>query len=213
MADSHSPRHRRVFCWSIPRRIGRCCCNLSSVIPSLSRRLSGWVKEPCLGGVIAFVTGWSARSVLSLPLMAMLFAADCPVHRLCHVDPWWCHSGRDIASGRRGCQLLDGCSCQPFTFRQHRELADRAGNYLLDDGWARCADMDTRLAVRSFRVAGNCFFPDANAATLHLLQLGEETAASFGVEVESSKRCWRSPRLSWLALPLLSRDSSASWDC
>ena len=113
--------------------------------------------------------------------------ADCPVHRLCHVDPRWCHARRDIASGRRGCQLLDGRICQPFTFRQHRELADRAGNYLLDDGWARCADMDTRLAVRSFRVAGNCCFPDSNAR-LDLLQLGEETAASFGVEVESSKR-------------------------
>ena len=46
-----------------------------------------------LGGVIAFVTGWSARSVLSLPLMAMLFALIAMFIVYANVDPRWCPRG------------------------------------------------------------------------------------------------------------------------
>ena len=166
-----------------------------------------------LGGVIAFVTGWSATISIVVAFDGNAGRADCPVHRLCHVDPRRCHAGRDIASGRRGRQLLDGRICQPFTFRQHRELADRAGNYLLDDGWARCADMDARLAVRSFRVAGNCCFPDSNARSWICFNWARRPLRLSVSRSSPPSVCWRSPRLSWLALPLLSLDSSASWDC
>ena len=73
VVDSYSSSHRRFFVGHA-RLIRRAVAISFLRNPLAEPTIVGVGEGAVLGGVIAFVTGWSATSVLSLPLMAMLVA-------------------------------------------------------------------------------------------------------------------------------------------
>jgi iron complex transport system permease protein len=140
-----------------------------------------------LGGVIAFVTGWSARSVLSLPLMAMLFALIAlfivyamstrggvtPVATLLLAGVAASSLMGAFASLLLSVNIVNWQIAQEIIFWMMGGLDARTWTHV----WL-CAPF-VLLGIAASMM---------QTRDLDLLQLGEETAASFGVEVESSKR-------------------------
>jgi iron complex transport system permease protein len=140
-----------------------------------------------VGGVIAFVAGWSARSVITLPLLSMLGA----LLALALVYLMATHGGVTPVSTL----LLSGVAVSA--------LLGALSSLLLSlniVNWQVAQDivfwMMGGLDARTWTHVWLCApfvslgFVAALVQTrdLDLLQLGEETAASLGVDIESSKR-------------------------
>ncbi len=140
-----------------------------------------------LGGVISFVFGWSATSVLSLPLLAMLGA----LLALALVYTMATRGGVTpvsilLLSGVATAALLGAISslllsvsivnwqiAQDIVFWMMGGLDARTWTHV----WLCAPFVILGLAASLLQTRD-----------LDLLQLGEETAASLGVDVESSKR-------------------------
>jgi iron complex transport system permease protein len=140
-----------------------------------------------LGGVTAFVAGWSATSVLSLPLLAMLGSLLALV--LVYV-----------MSTRGGVTpvttlLLSGVAVTALLFAISNLLISlNIVNWQIEQEivlWMM-GGLDARTWTHVWLCAPFVLLGLVasliQTRDLDLLQLGEETAASFGVEVESSKR-------------------------
>jgi iron complex transport system permease protein len=140
-----------------------------------------------LGGVITLVTGWSARSVLSLPLMAMLVALIAlfivyamstrggvtPVATLLLAGVAASSLMGAVASLLLSVNIVNWQIAQEIIFWMMGGLDARTWTHV----WL-CAPF-VLLGIAASLL---------QTRDLDLLQLGEETAASFGVEVEASKR-------------------------
>lgn len=140
-----------------------------------------------VGGVIAFVAGWSARSVITLPLLAMLGAllALALVYLMATrggVTP----VSTLLLSGVAVSALLGALSslllslnivnwqiAQDIVFWMMGGLDARTWTHV----WLCAPFVVLGLVAALFQTRD-----------LDLLQLGEETAASLGVDIESSKR-------------------------
>ncbi|HUB77221.1 MAG TPA: iron ABC transporter permease [Bryobacteraceae bacterium] len=140
-----------------------------------------------LGAVIAFAAGWSTRSVISLPLMAMIgaFAALVIVYAMATrggVTP----VGTLLLAGIAMMSLLSAISSllislsvlnwqigQEIVFWMMGGLDARSWTHV----WLCAPFILLGIAAAMFQTKD-----------LDLIQQGEETAASFGVDVESSKR-------------------------
>lgn len=140
-----------------------------------------------LGGVISFVTGWSATSVLSLPMMAMLGAllalflvyamstrgGVTPVATLLLAGVATSSLLAAVASLLLSLNIVNWQIAQEILFWMMGGLDARTWTHV----WL-CAPF-IALGIAASLV---------QTRDLDLLQLGEETAAAFGVDVESSKR-------------------------
>jgi iron complex transport system permease protein len=140
-----------------------------------------------LGAVIAFVAGWNARSVMMLPLLAMLgaLAALTAVYMMATrggVTPVSTLLLAGVATGSLlsslsslllSLNLLDWEISQEIVFWMMGGLDVRTWTHV----WI-CAPF----------VAVGLLAAMAQSRELDLLQQGEESAASLGVEIQSSKR-------------------------
>jgi iron complex transport system permease protein len=149
--------------------------------------LVGAGEGAVLGGVISFVTGWSSTSVLSLPLMAMVGALVAllivyamstrggitPVATLLLAGVATSALLSAVASLLLSVNIVNWQVAQEIVFWMMGGLDARTWTHV----WL-CAPFVVLGIVASL----------LQTRDLDLLQLGEETAASFGVDVESSKR-------------------------
>jgi iron complex transport system permease protein len=140
-----------------------------------------------LGGVISFVFGWSATSVLSLPLLAMLGAllalalvyvmatrgGVTPVSTLLLSGVATAALLGAISSLLLSVSIVNWQVAQDIVFWMMGGLDARTWTHV----WLCAPFVILGLAASLLQTRD-----------LDLLQLGEETAASFGVDVESSKR-------------------------
>jgi iron complex transport system permease protein len=140
-----------------------------------------------LGGVISFVFGWSATSVLSLPLLAMLGAllalalvytmatrgGVTPVSTLLLSGVATAALLGAISSLLLSISIVNWQIAQDIVFWMMGGLDARTWTHV----WLCAPFVILGLAASLLQTHD-----------LDLLQLGEETAASFGVDVESSKR-------------------------
>jgi iron complex transport system permease protein len=140
-----------------------------------------------LGGVISFVFGWNATSVLSLPLLAMLGAliALALVYVMATrggVTPVSTLLLSGVATGALlgavsslllSVNIVNWQIAQDIVFWMMGGLDARTWTHV----WLCAPFVILGLAASLIQTRD-----------LDLLQLGEETAASFGVDVESSKR-------------------------
>jgi iron complex transport system permease protein len=140
-----------------------------------------------LGGVISFAFGWSATSVLSLPLLAMLGAllalalvytmatrgGVTPVSTLLLSGVATAALLGAISSLLLSVSIVNWQIAQDIVFWMMGGLDARTWTHV----WL-CAPFVVLGLTASL----------LQTRDLDLLQLGEETAASFGVDVESSKR-------------------------
>lgn len=149
--------------------------------------LVGTGSGAILGAVIAFAAGWSVRSVVSLPLAAMIgaFAALLVVYAMATrggATP----VGTLLLAGIAVTSLLTAVSSllisltivnwqigQAIVFWMMGGLDARSWTHV----WLCAPFILVGLAAAMFQTRD-----------LDLIQQGEETAASFGVDVESSKR-------------------------
>jgi iron complex transport system permease protein len=155
--------------------------------PLAEPTLIGPGEGAVLGGVISFVTGWSATSVLSLPLMAMLGAllallivyamatrgGVTPVATLLLAGVATSALLGALASLLLSVNIVNWQIAQEIVFWMMGGLDSRTWTHV----WL-CAPF-VLLGIAASLL---------QTRDLDLLQLGEETAASFGVDVESSKR-------------------------
>jgi len=140
-----------------------------------------------LGGVISFVAGWSARSVLTLPVMAMLGA----LLALALVYAMATRGGVTpvatlLLAGVAANALLGAASSLLISLNiVNWQIAQDIVFWMM-------GGLDARTWTHVWLCAPFVIIGVLAAVfqtrDLDLLQLGEETAASFGVEVESSKR-------------------------
>jgi iron complex transport system permease protein len=140
-----------------------------------------------LGGVISFVFGWGATSVLSLPLLAMLGAllalalvytmatrgGVTPVSTLLLSGVATAALLGAISSLLLSVSIVNWQIAQDIVFWMMGGLDARTWTHV----WLCAPFVILGLAASLLQTRD-----------LDLLQLGEETAASFGVDVESSKR-------------------------
>jgi iron complex transport system permease protein len=140
-----------------------------------------------LGGVISFAFGWSATSVLSLPLLAMLGAllalalvytmatrgGVTPVSTLLLSGVATAALLGAISSLLLSVSIVNWQIAQDIVFWMMGGLDARTWTHV----WLCAPFVVLGLAASLLQTRD-----------LDLLQLGEETAASFGVDVESSKR-------------------------
>jgi iron complex transport system permease protein len=140
-----------------------------------------------LGGVISFAFGWSATSVLSLPLLAMLGAllalalvytmatrgGVTPVSTLLLSGVATAALLGAISSLLLSVSIVNWQIAQDIVFWMMGGLDARTWTHV----WLCAPFVVLGLAASLLQTSD-----------LDLLQLGEETAASFGVDVESSKR-------------------------
>jgi iron complex transport system permease protein len=151
--------------------------------PSLVGAGSGAI----LGAVISFATGWSVRSVASLPVAAMVgaFAALLLVYAMA-TRGGTTPVGTLLLAGIAVTSLLTAVSslllslnivnwqiAQEIVFWMMGGLDARSWTHV----WLCAPFITLGLAAAMFQTRD-----------LDLIQQGEETAASFGVDVESSKR-------------------------
>jgi iron complex transport system permease protein len=155
--------------------------------PLAEPTLIGPGEGAVLGGVISFVTGWSASSVLSLPLMAMLGAllallivyamstrgGVTPVATLLLAGVATSALLGALASLLLSVNIVNWQIAQEIVFWMMGGLDARTWTHV----WLCAPFVVLGLAASLMQTRD-----------LDLLQLGEETAASFGVDVESSKR-------------------------
>ena len=155
--------------------------------PLAEPSLVGAGEGAVLGGVISFVTGWSATSVLSLPLMAMAGAllalfivyamstrgGVTPVATLLLAGVATSALLSSVASLLLSVNIVNWQIAQEIVFWMMGGLDARTWTHV----WL-CVPFVILGIVAAL----------LQTRDLDLLQLGEETAASFGVDVESSKR-------------------------
>jgi iron complex transport system permease protein len=140
-----------------------------------------------LGGVISFVAGWTATSVLSLPLMAMLGA----LLALALVYVMATRGGVTpvatlLLAGVAVSALLSAVSSLLLSVNiVNWQIAQDIVFWMMGGLDARTW---THVRLCAPFVALGLAASLIQTRDLDLLQLGEETAASFGVDVESSKR-------------------------
>jgi len=149
--------------------------------------LVGTGSGAVLGAVLAFVTGWSVRSVVSLPVAAMIgaFAALVLVYAMA-TRGGTTPVGTLLLAGIGVTSLLSAISslllslnivnwqiAQEIVFWMMGGLDARSWTHV----WLCGPFVTLGLAAAMFQVRD-----------LDLLQQGEETAVAFGVDVESSKR-------------------------
>jgi iron complex transport system permease protein len=140
-----------------------------------------------LGGVIAFVTGWSAASVISLPLMAMLGA----LAALGIVYAMATRGGTTpvatlLLSGVAASALLGAVSSLLLSINiVNWQIAQEIVFWMMGGLDARTW---THVWLCAPFIVLGLIAALLQTRDLDLLQLGEETAASFGVDVEASKR-------------------------
>ena len=149
--------------------------------------LVGTGSGAVLGAVLAFVTGWSVRSVVSLPVAAMIgaFAALVLVYAMA-TRGGTTPVGTLLLAGIGVTSLLSAISslllslnivnwqiAQEIVFWMMGGLDARSWTHV----WLCGPFVTLGLAAAMFQ-----------ARDLDLLQQGEETAVAFGVDVESSKR-------------------------
>jgi iron complex transport system permease protein len=140
-----------------------------------------------LGGVISFVAGWNARSVMTLPAMAMLGAllALALVYAMATrggVTP----AATLLLAGVAANALLGAASSLLISLNiVNWQIAQDIVFWMMGGLDARTW---THVWLCAPFVIIGVLAAVIQTRDLDLLQLGEETAASFGVEVESSKR-------------------------
>ena len=140
-----------------------------------------------VGGVIAFVVGWSAKSVISLPLLAMVGAllALALVYLMATrggVTP----VGTLLLSGVAVSTLLGAVSTLLLSLNiVNWEVAQDIVFWMMGGLDARTW---THVWICAPFVILGLGAALVQTRDLDLLQLGEETAASLGVNIESSKR-------------------------
>jgi cobalamin transport system permease protein len=140
-----------------------------------------------LGGVVAFVTGWSAASVISLPLMAMLGA----LAALGIVYAMATRGGTTpvatlLLSGVAASALLGAVSSLLLSINiVNWQIAQEIVFWMMGGLDARTW---THVWLCAPFIILGLIAALLQTRDLDLLQLGEETAASFGVDVEASKR-------------------------
>jgi iron complex transport system permease protein len=140
-----------------------------------------------LGGVVAFVTGWSAASVISLPLMAMLGA----LAALGIVYAMATRGGTTpvatlLLSGVAASALLGAVSSLLLSINiVNWQIAQEIVFWMMGGLDARTW---THVWLCAPFIVLGLIAALLQTRDLDLLQLGEETAASFGVDVEASKR-------------------------
>jgi iron complex transport system permease protein len=155
--------------------------------PLAEPSLVGTGSGAILGAVISFAAGWSVRSVVSLPVAAMIgaFAALVVVYAMATrggITP----VGTLLLAGIAVTSLLTAVSSllisltivnwqigQEIVFWMMGGLDARSWTHV----WLCAPFVVMGLAAAMFQTRD-----------LDLIQQGEETAASFGVDVESSKR-------------------------
>ncbi len=140
-----------------------------------------------LGGVISFVAGWSARSVITLPILAMLGAllaltlvyamatrgGSTPVATLLLAGVAVTALLGAMSSLLLSLNIVNWQIAQDIVFWMMGGLDARTWTHVWLCAPFVCLGLGASLI---------------QTRDLDLLQLGEETAASFGVNVESSKR-------------------------
>jgi iron complex transport system permease protein len=140
-----------------------------------------------LGGVISFVAGWSARSVITLPALAMLGA----LLSLILVYAMATRGGVTpvatlLLSGVAASALLSATSSLLLSLNiVNWQIAQDIVLWMMGGLDARTW---THVWLCAPFVLVGILAAMIQTRDLDLLQLGEETAASFGVNVESSKR-------------------------
>ena len=140
-----------------------------------------------LGGVISFVAGWSAKSVITLPVMAMLGA----LLSLVLVYAMATRGGVTpvatlLLSGVAASALLGAASSLLLSLNiVNWQIAQDIVFWMMGGLDARTW---THVWLCAPFVLVGIIAAMVQTRELDLLQLGEETAASFGVNVESSKR-------------------------
>lgn len=140
-----------------------------------------------LGGVISFVAGWSAKSVITLPVMAMLGA----LLSLVLVYAMATRGGVTpvatlLLSGVAASALLGAASSLLLSLNiVNWQIAQDIVFWMMGGLDARTW---THVWLCAPFVLVGIVAAMVQTRELDLLQLGEETAASFGVNVESSKR-------------------------
>ena len=140
-----------------------------------------------LGAVIAFVTGWSAHSVVSLPVAAMIgaFAALVLVYAMAT------RGGKTpvntlLLAGIAVTSLLSACSSLLLSLNiVNWQIAQEIVFWMMGGLDARSW---THVWLCAPFVVLGVIAAMFQARDLDLIQQGEETALSLGVDVESSKR-------------------------
>lgn len=149
--------------------------------------LMGIGPGAALGGVLAFVAGWSAKSVLPLPLMAMLGA-------LCALALVYAMATRGGVTPM-ATLLLAGVATGSFVAALTSLIVTlNVANWQVEQEvmfWMM-GGLDARTWTHFWLcapfVAVGLAAGLVEARELDLLMQGEETAASLGVDVEASKR-------------------------
>ena len=123
--------------------------------PLAEPALVGTGSGAVLGAVIAFVTGWSVE-VCGVGAAGGDDGGVSGIDRgLCHCDARRRHAAGHAAAGRDRDYFAAERGVEPVALHEYRQLANRAGDRLLDDGRAGCALLDARLVVRAVRRVGN----------------------------------------------------------
>jgi iron complex transport system permease protein len=155
--------------------------------PLAEPSLVGTGSGAILGAVISFATGWSVRSVVSLPVAAMVgaFAALVLVYAMATrggITP----VGTLLLVGIAVTSLLTAASSLLLSLNiVNWQIAQEIVFWMMGGLDARSWTHVWLCApFISLGLAGAMF----QTRDLDLIQQGEETAASFGVDVESSKR-------------------------
>src|SRR5262245_38749978 len=155
--------------------------------PLAEPSLVGTGAGAVLGAVISFVTGWSVRSVISLPVAAMIGAflalflvysmatrgGNTPVGALLLAGIAMTSLLSALSSLLLSLNIVNWQIAQEIVFWMMGGLDARSWTHV----WLSAPFVALGLAAAMLE-----------ARDLDLIQQGEETAASFGVDVEASKR-------------------------
>lgn len=155
--------------------------------PLAEPSLVGTGSGAILGAVISFATGWSVRSVVSLPVAAMVgaFVALIIVYAMA-TRGGTTPAGTLLLSGIAVTSLLTAVSSLLLSLNiVNWQIAQEIVHWMMGGLDARSWTHVWLCAPFIALGLAAAFF---QARDLDLIQQGEETAASFGVDVESSKR-------------------------
>ena len=155
--------------------------------PLAEPSLVGTGSGAILGAVLSFATGWSVRSVISLPVAAMVgaFLALIVVYAMA-TRGGTTPVGTLLLCGIAVTSLLTAMSSLVLSLNiVNWQIAQEIVHWMMGGLDARSW---THVWLCAPFVALGLVAAMLQARDLDLLQQGEETAASFGVDVETSKR-------------------------
>ena len=155
--------------------------------PLAEPSLVGTGSGAILGAVLSFATGWSVRSVISLPVAAMAgaFLALIVVYAMA-TRGGTTPVGTLLLCGIAVTSLLTAMSSLVLSLNiVNWQIAQEIVDWMMGGLDARSW---THVWLCAPFVALGLVAAMLQARDLDLLQQGEETAASFGVDVETSKR-------------------------